>query len=176
MKRYLTLNEQPAKLKVLTAGTEKHGKEVVPRTALRIEYKAHNSVLAMLHPRLCTGFYAEADTNTAQEPIFETPADAALTEKIFTEIDAVKWAYEAMGCTATIHYGTRGKSNVVMEDCKVDGMEIAFLPGGTVSLAFNIKGHPSPADVSKLYELQERDITLSLTEPAQGELDAGEGE
>lgn len=169
MKRHLKFNEQVATLKVLTTGTEKHGKEHVPRTTLRILVVASNTVLDMLHPRLRTGFYAAADTNTAQEPIFEEPADAALVDKIYPQINTLPWAYEATGCAATIHYGTRQK-NIEMEDCKVDGVELTFMAGGTVHVAFNIKGHPSAADVSKLYELQQREITLSLSEPAQGDL------
>lgn len=81
----------------------------------------------------------------------------------------IKWDHEIVGATLIVHYGTGGKSDIVLEDCTIDGFVLEAMEGGSVVITFRAKCNPDEKAVGKLSRLMGGEIEFSLSSPADSQ-------
>lgn len=151
-----------AKLSNLNIRSELHGEAHVTAADLNLLFKQSNSILAYFHPSLKSALYEKSDE--AQAELLDDPAH--LTKLRFPKIkNAIKWDWDGIGYTVTVHIGVSEKENVVLADCKVVKPVLTPQDGGTVLLGLQIQCRPQPGQLGKLSELLASDISISLKAP-----------
>ncbi len=161
----LTLEKQKAKLTSLNLRAEVHGDEKVPAADIRFSFDAPNELLSEFDPALKSSFYRKPDAQDAQAEMLDTPG--YLPKLRFPKIPGIKWDAEMIGAELVVHYGTGGKSDIVLE-VDVDGFAFDFKDGGTVSTSFRAKAKPDDKQIAKLYGLIQSECDISLA-PAAAE-------
>lgn len=159
----LTLERQTARLTSLNLRAEKHGDENVPAADIKFSFEAPNELLSEFDPALKSSFYRKPDAQDAQAEMLDTPG--YLPKLRFPKIPGIKWDAEMIGAQLTVHYGTGGKSDIVLE-VDVDSFAFDFKDGGTVSTSFRAKAKPDDKQVAKLYGLIQCDCDISLAAAA----------
>ena len=163
----LTLEKQKAKLASLNLRTELHGDERVPAADLKFSFDAPNELLSEFDPALKSSFYRKPDAQDAQAEMLDTPG--YLPKLRFPRIPSIKWDAEMTGAELVVHYGTGGRSDIVLA-CDVDGFAFELKDGGTVSASFRAKAKPDDKQVAKLYGLIQAEVDISLrSAEAEGE-------
>lgn len=164
----LTLEKQKTKLTSLNPRTEKHGDENVPAADLKFTFDGPNDVLSLFDSALKSSFYRKPDAQDAQGELVDEPG--YLPKLRFPKIPGIKWDAEMIGAKLTVHYGTGGKSDIVL-DVDVDGFAFEFKDGGTVSTSFRAKAKPDDKQIGKLYGLIqcEVDVSLAPAESSEGD-------
>lgn len=167
------LERQTGVLTNLNLRAENHGDEKTPGADLKIGIKVSNDMLAEFHPKLRAAFYREPHPGESdlvdQATDSDTPALNRLT--FGNKISKVAWFEELVGVITTVHYGTGGKSDIVLDETTVDGFTFEFFDGGTVGIGFRVKCYPDEKQIGKLANLIGREIEFSLDPPqAQPEL------
>lgn len=159
------LSRQTGQLTNLNLRAEKHGDENVSGADIKVSIKVSNDMLSEFHSTLKSAFYR------APEPGEMDMVDAAEAEdrelplsrlKFGSKVSALKWAEELLNVTTTVHYGTGGKSDIVLDDTTVDGFVFEFFDGGTVMITFRIKCVPDEKQIGKLASLIGNEIEFSL--------------
>lgn len=155
-----SLQQQTATLAHLNVRTERHGDEPAGGADLKISFTTGNGILSEFHPRLRHGLYkAEEAPNQAEMAVGE-----ALTERIYADlIDRVRLKHDLKGATVLIGFGLGGSSDIQMDPVDVDGFQAELHEGGSVTLTFRVKCHPTGEQVKKLYEVLGNEITISVT-------------
>ena len=82
-------------------------------------------------------------------------------------IFAIKNDGVIVGCTLTIHYGTGGKSDIVLPDSTADQFGFVLHDGGMVDITFRVRCHPDEKQAGKIYTLQQREIEVTLEAPSE---------
>lgn len=171
-----SVTDQVAKLNV-TVRTDKDGTERIPAMALTISYATSNDDLAMFGPDLKSSLYRRADLETADMADRADPRndDPNYMPKLRNpEVkSAMELTHELVGAEVTVQYGTGGKSNIVLEECKVGSFKIVPQEGGTVHLSYEIYCHPTSAQAGKLYELHCREVTITVEPPSDPQMPLG---
>lgn len=144
---------------------KKHGDETVPAADLKFTFDAPNDLLSLFDPALKSSFYRKPDAQDAQGELVDEPG--YLPKLRFPKVPGIKWDGEMTGAQLTVHYGTGGKSDIVL-DVDVDGFSFDFKDGGTVTTSFRAKAKPDDRDIAKLYKLIQCEVDISLA-PAQAE-------
>lgn len=158
----LELSEHQCKLSSINPRAELHGEEPKPACDLKFEAACPSSVLVHFHPELRQMIF-KAQENP---DLVEQGGEDQLTALRFPKLGALKWDWEGSGYTLTIDYGIGGKSDITLGDCKVDGIKLEPMNGGTVRLVFRVIAHPEASDMGKIYELIGQDVTVDLSAPA----------
>jgi len=172
----LELDHQTATFANLNLRPEKHGDENVPGADLKLQMTVSNDILAHFHPSLRSALFrapheGEADLVDNAQAADGQPAN--LSRLVFgNRLHALKWDAEIVGATATVHYGTGGKSDIVLEDSTVDGFVIEPMDGGSVVISMRVKCSPDEKAVGKLSRLMGNEIEFSLVPPEAGALAA----
>lgn len=154
--------KQTVKLASVNPRAEIHGEDRVPACDLKIEASCDSDVLIYFHSELRGMLYKPADN----PDLIEQTEPEKPTSLRFTKLGPLKWDWEGSGYTLTIDYGLGDKSNIVLGDCKIDGIRIDPQNGGTVNLSLRVIAHPEADDMGKLCELIQRDIDIDLAPPA----------
>lgn len=90
------------------------------------------------------------------------------TVRVFGDlIEKVRLKHELKGASVVIGFGLGGASDVDLDSVDVDGFALEVLEGGSVSLTFRVKCHPSGEQVRKLFEVLGNEITISVTPAAE---------
>jgi hypothetical protein len=167
----LELDHQTGQFLNFNLRPEKHGEENVPGADLKINITVPNDILSEFHPTLKAAFYRAP--HPGEEDLVDQAADgpAQLTRLTFgNKLHAFKWDDEIVGATFTVHYGTSGKSDIVLGDATVDSFHIEPMDGGSVTLTFRVKCNPDEKAVGKLSTLMGNEIEFSIEPPSAAEM------
>lgn len=150
----------------LNPRSELHGEERTPAGDLKLEAALPNDVLNALHARLKASLYQLdkgreqdlADQGRAHEPGF-------LPHLIFPSLGApLKWEEEMIGVKVTIGHGI---SAVVLEDCKVNGVQFSPKDGGTVEFSMRVQAHPDAKAFGMFSTLVQQEVDVTLEPGAE---------
>jgi hypothetical protein len=155
------LKDQTVKLASINPRAEIHGEERVPAFDLKIEAQLSSDVLIYFHSQLRSMLYQKNDT----PDLIEQSDPEALTALRFPKMAAFKWEWEGTGYTVTVDYGMGGDSNIVLADCKIDGLRINPMHGGTVGISFRVICKPKTGDVGLLCDMIQQNIDITLEPP-----------
>lgn len=170
----LDLDHQTGQLANMNLRAEKHGDKNVSGVDLKVSIRVSNDMLSEFHPRLKAAFYREPDPG--EMDMVET-AEAeggapALTRLAFgSKVGAIKWSDEFANVITTVHYGTGGKSDIVLDDTTIDGWVFELMDGGTVQITFRVKCVPDEQQIGKLAGLIGGEIEFSLSQADDGEIE-----
>lgn len=151
--------------------------EKKPATDLKVKIPLANVELSLFHESLKHSLY-HYDPQMSGDLV-----DAANKDEDpeyapnlrFPKLAPLNWDLEIIGAKVCIDYGVR--SDIELPDCKVNNFVLEPQNGGTVMVTFRIQGHPDGKTAGKLYDLQGREITLTVEPPAADptpELQGGE--
>lgn len=167
-----TLNKQKCKLLSFNPRAEVHGQDCVPAADLKIEVSLPNDDLAEFHPALKALLY-HYDSQIAGDLVDAAKKDEDANYAPHLRMGKLglplKWEDEMIGAGVTVHYGTGGKSDIVLDTANVNGFSIDPQQGGTVIVTFRVQGHPDEKQSGKLCQMVQQDIELTLTPPDAGE-------
>lgn len=163
-----------ATLAKMNTRTVNHGKDKVGAVDLIIRQKLANEILLAFDPALLEAMYVDGDVpvskNGELDP-FKTPANASQKKRRFGgKIPSIHMHddYGLVGAQITIGFGPREETAIVLT-ADVNKFIVTLNDEGIIDLQYRIKCSPDPKDVSKLYQLQEREITLTVN-PAQSDM------
>jgi len=128
-----------------------------------------NSALSMLDGYLLGMLYTKQAGGEAQSALdgVEPITDKPNLTKIGQSIGRFSWAGEQTGCELTFDFGLGGKSNIVLDDVKVDSLHITPKEGGTTTWSWACEiNDVSEAEFGKLATFKSRDVQLLLAPPA----------
>lgn len=170
-----SIEEQPAKMH-FTSRSEKNGNDRVPAATLTVSYKAPNDVLSEFSPDLKASLYrrphpGEGDIADNSDTRLEDPH--YLPRLKFPDMsNKIAITRQIVGAIVTLHYGVGGKSDLVLDDCKVDDFVFDPQDGGTVDVSLKVDCHPSKDQAGTLHTMQDQEVTISIAPPEspQGEL------
>ena len=159
------LDRKTCKLANFNPRAKLHGEDREPAADLKIELRVMNDVLAEFHPSLCSALYKAADANS--DLADQGMDEPSLSSLRFPKMSGWKWDVEIVGCTLTIHYGTGGKSDIVLPDATADNFSFMLHDGGMIDIAFRVRCHPDEKQAGKIYTLQQREIEVTLEAPSE---------
>lgn len=164
----ILVTELKALLSNVNARSELHGDgERQAAGDLKFTATVPNTFLDQLHPTLRSALFF---MDSAQP---KDLADQGLEEKQhwphlrFPNLEApLKWNDEMSGGQLIIHHGIGGRgSDMVLEDVKVNKLEITPLAGAMVDIDFRIQVHPEEKVRGKLWELIQAEVVISIKPP-----------
>lgn len=144
------LDKASATLENLNPRVEKDGPDKVPAADLKLSFNTDADVLAYFSPTL-KSFLFEQATDLAGGTL--QLRDRHMVFPLVRD-------EEMSGATVTIDYGV--ESPMVFQDAKVNQFKISAMDGGGVVVGFRVQCRPTAPQIGKLYELQERAVTLSI--------------
>lgn len=171
----LELNRQTGQLTNLNLRAEKHGEENVSGADIKVAMKVSNDMLSEFHQSLKSAFYraphaGEMDmVDNAQAQEGTLPLNRL---QFGNKIGGIKWNEDFVGVIATVHFGTGGKSDIVLDDTTVDNFGFEFMEGGSVLIVFRIKCVPDEKQIGKLAGLIGNEIEFSLKSPDADAIDS----
>ena len=165
------LERATAKLSSLNVRAEVHGTDKTPAADLRFVLNSASGKLEEFAPGFRTLIFHKAgySPNLADQ-------GSELPDLRFPRLAPLAWEGDIIGAEVVIHFGTGGKSDIVLPDCKVNKFGIDPQQGGTVIITFRCQAHPDGPQIAKLYGLIQRDVEVSLEGPDFSEPDADEDE
>jgi hypothetical protein len=163
------LTDQRAKLTNVNPRAELNGTDHKLAADLQIEVKVSNNFLKEFDSGLKDAFYMRSEGEQLE---FDVIADVDHRTKLRFPLmgGPIKWTKDLTGYVVLISYGLGGSSDISMGDCKIDKFSFLLQEGGTVVASWRILAHPESADLGKLCELIQQEITLSLTPPKEEDL------
>ena len=134
-----------------------------PGAQLLLQATLSSDVLAMFDGFLPSMLYRKADGK--KQGALEGMEGAELTP-IGDHVKRLKWQYEQTGCELVIDYGTGGKSDIDLSDCKVHRVSLMPRQGGSVVVQWSVDA-PGLSDATrgKLTGLKSTDIEMTMTGP-----------
>lgn len=154
----------------LNSRTEKHGEDNVAAGDLKIRAQLSNDCLAMFHPSLKSSLYfydKTADEDLVDKAKSEEPG--YMPHLRFAQIEGFKWDGEIVGAKVTVHSGIDAKSDIALDDCKVNQFSLEPQNGGTVIVTMRIQMHPNEKQAGKLWAMVGDNIVLSVEPPPKQE-------
>ena len=141
-----------------------------PGVSLAFSVEMPNTALTMLDGFMRSALYTKNEsTETPPQKLLEgvePVSDLPNLTRFGSKIGKFSWALELTGYTVTFDWGTGGKSNLVIEDAKVDSMHIFAKEGGTIILSFKVEANDiDEAVFGKLATLKSRDVYILLAAP-----------
>lgn len=155
---------QAVKLISVNARAEIHGDERKAAFDLKFEANAHSDILNHFHFSLRNMLFKQPDSPDMLQQIGEGDT---LTDLRFPLMGPLKWDLEGIGYHLTIPYGTGGKSDIKLGDCKVDKFKLTPINGGAVNIEFRVIVHPDAKDVGKICDMIQQEIDVILTAPGE---------
>jgi hypothetical protein len=142
-----------------------------PGAQLLLQATLSSDVLAMFDGFLPGMLYRKGSAK--QQGKLDGMEGAELTS-IGDHVKRLAWQYEQTGCELVIDFGTGGKSNLVLSDCKVHRVLISPREGGSVVMQWSVDA-PGLTDTTrgKLTGLKATDIQMTMVGP-EVEGDAGQ--
>lgn len=144
-----------------------------PGVRLNVQADLPNYILAAFDGALRTAMFtkSEAAAESAKDkrqtlPGVEPISDLPDLTSIARHVRKVSWTEELTGYTTTIDHGLGGKSNLVLDDCKLDKWRFAAKQGGTVQAWWSIEVVDVPKLVlGELGMLKSREVPMTFREP-----------
>jgi hypothetical protein len=167
-----SIQQQAAKLH-FTSRTDKQGNARVPAATLRLSFKAPNDILSEFSPDLKASLYRRphpGEGDMADEADARMDDPTYLPRLKFPNMrNDIRVDTKVVGAEVTVHYGTGGPSDIVLDDCKIDDFVFDPQDGGTVDISFNVACHPSEQQFGKLCMMQDQEIVVTITPPDDGQ-------
>lgn len=159
------------------AGDEKKG-----ASTLHFVATVPNTMLDLFEPALRAAFYRKelkADDQIDLADMGAAPEDGLVRLKFRRIGNAIEWEEEFPSYTLAIDYGIAAEPPIKLADVKADAFRFDMRDGGSVVMKWRVSAHPNEEQAGKLYTLNGREVTLSLTPPGeekgQQELIGGKG-
>lgn len=162
-----SLDHQSCTLVNLNTRAELHGEDREPAADLKLSWTTGNDLLAEFHPSLRSALFREPDANDVQPELLDEAG--ALSKVRFPQLGALKWDASIIGAEVVVHYGTSGKSDIVLGEATVDGFSFDLQDGGSVTCTMRVRCHPDEKQIGKLYTLIQREVEVSITPPEADE-------
>lgn len=160
------------KLENFNVRAEHHGEALVPAIDLAFSWKTNNRALDMIHAELRTRLFIKlAQPRKVKEgdnEELELPVDDELPNVCFPLLKyPLKFEKEYQGYTCTVNYGLGGKSDIVLNLCRLKDVKVEPIEGGSVEIKWTIS---CAADITesisgKLSLQQQREISLKMLPP-----------
>lgn len=170
-----SIQEQSAKMH-FHSHSEKNGNEIVPAATLVFKFHAPNDVLSEFSPDLKSSLYrrpeiTEGDMADNADPRLDDP-NYLPRLKFPSMSNTIKIDHALVGSTVTVHYGIRGKSDIILDESNVGGFEFDPQDGGTVFVTLKVACHPSNQQAGDLHGMQDQEVVFTIQPPEepQGEL------
>lgn len=165
-----SIHEQPAKLH-FTSRSEKNGENRIPAATLAFTFNAPNDVLSEFSPDLKASLYrhahpGEGDMADEADPRAQDPNYLPRLKFPGMRND-IKLDTKIVGATVTLHHGIGGKSDLVLDECKVDAFEFIPQDGGTVIVSLNVACKPSTKYAGDLHGMQDQDVVVTIEPPRE---------
>jgi hypothetical protein len=144
--------------------------EANPGVSLAFSIELPNVALAMLDGFLRGALYTKAaSTETPPQQALdgvEQVSDLPNLTVMGRKIGKFGWDLELTGYTLTFDHGLGGRSNLVIEDCKLDAFNVVPKEGGTIILSLKAEANDVDEMVfGKLATLKSRAVQILLTPP-----------
>jgi hypothetical protein len=165
------LSNQNAKLAHMNTRAEQAGADKVSAADFKFQINVGAEKLAGFAPDLGSFLFGK---NGAGGDLADQTHPAP--DLRFPRLGPLDWNGEIVGATLTVHYGTGGKSDVVLGDAKVNKFTIAPQEGGTSIITFRVQAHPDEKQIGKLFGMIQRDVEISLEGPDFSDDEDDEGE
>lgn len=139
-----------------------------PGLSLAFTAELPNGALTMLDGFLRGALYTKQAGGNEQPGLdgVEPVSDLPNLTKIGQKIGRFAWAGEQTGCTLTFDFGLGGRSNIVLDDVKVDNLHVTPKEGGTTTWQWRCEiNDVDEAVFGKLATLKSRDVQLLLAPP-----------
>jgi hypothetical protein len=162
------LTRATATLAHFNARSEIHGEDKKPAADLKLTMTGNNELLALIDENLRRVLFAPKPAANADQ-LFEE--DPPLTELRFPYLGTLKWARECVGRDVEIEWGIDDTSAIRLASCTVDHFVIDPEQGGAVQITFRVRCYPTAEDAGKLFELQQREVTITVEPASQTALD-----
>ena len=150
---------------------EKVGKEKTrPAADLKFTVNLPNTQLDQISPGLLQSLYRRPNEQGHQGDLTAPDPEAMTTLR---HPKAKPWASteDWPGYAVQLHAGEFAPTDVELEMTTLKGITCEAKNGGTVEVSFSIGCHPTGADVGALYELMGKEVDLTLSPPAIGDLE-----
>lgn len=166
-KTMFALSKMTATLAHFNARAELHGEERKPAADLKLTITGPNRLLELIDPALREVLYKPAPAKDADQ-LFDAEPELALLR--FPYPGTVHWSRQEVGRDVEIEWGMDDSSAIRLALCTIDKFAVDPQEGGSVSITFRVRCYPTAEDAEKLFELQTREVTISVREAAQGDL------
>lgn len=160
-----SLDHQSVTLANLNTRAELHGEDREPAADLKLTWTAPNAILSEFDPDLRYALFRLPERDGDQVDLINDPDFLPIVK--FPKLGSLKWGAEIVGAEVVVHFGTSGKSDVVLADCIVDGFTFELIDGGSVAVSLRVRCHPDEKQVGKLYSLIQRETEVSITPPCE---------
>jgi len=147
------------------AGDEKKG-----ASTLHFVATLPNSVLDLFEPQLRASFYRKELKSDDQIDLADIGAapDDGLVRLRFRRIGAaIEWDEEFPSYALALDYGIADEA-IQLAEVKADNFRFDMRDGGSVLMKWRVSAHPNEEQAGKLYTLNGREVTLSLSPPEGG--------
>lgn len=156
------LPKQQVKLVKASTPVENHGNDYKLACVLSIEATINNQQLKAFAPALCDSLYRMPAEGESTDLAADQDSPSVLR---FPKMSPFSWDHTLVGYTVTVDYGLGDKSNMVLNDAKIDKFTITPMEGGSVVIGFNIAVHPSDLEVGRLCAKQKQNIEITIAPP-----------
>lgn len=164
------LSQCKAWLSNVNARSELHGDERQPAGDLKFKVDVPNKFLEHFHPslRALLFFNDIAQPKDLAEQGLESNPDHLPHLRFPGLVVPLKWNDSQQGGTLTIHHGVGGRSDMVLEDIKVNAFSLFPKAGGTVEIEFRIQAKPDEKQWGKLCNgMIQTEVTITIAPPAE---------
>lgn len=161
----LEFDRQQAKLSSFNSRGEHHGQEIESAADLKFEANCSADILADLHPTLRHFLFCKSEAAAGTADLADQAHEAPNLRMPKLKFP-IEWELETIGQELTIHYGMGGKSDIVIQSCRVNKITVTPMEGGTVILTFRVQGHPDEKQAGKLHKLVQHSCEISLIPPS----------
>jgi hypothetical protein len=141
-----------------------------PGAQLLLQATLPADALAMFDGALQGVLFRKAGSASKQPPLDGVDAGLELTG-IGDHVKRLKWAYEQTGCSVEIDYGTAGKRNITLADCRVHRTSFEPRQGGSALVQWTLDA-PGLGDATwaRLPAMKATDIQMTLHGPEVAEV------
>ena len=160
----LSFQKQKMMLANFNARSELHGEEREPAGDLKLEASLPNDVLVEFHPALRSLLYYYDDQRGADlaDQAKKDDPDYLPHLRMPSLGGPLKWNEEMAGAEVVISIpGT--KTEIVLQDAKVNAFSLEPRDGGTVDISLRVQAHPDEKQCGKLCGLIQSEVEVSIT-------------
>jgi hypothetical protein len=167
--------ETPTKAKVLEVfvlSQKNRQPDENPGAKLTLQALLANDVLSTIDGALKGVLFTRDGTPRPQDKQatldgVEVVSDMPNLSSVGAHVKTLKWVDELSGYRLSIDHGTGGRSNILVDDCKLSNFKIGPQPGGTVQIKFDLESpNVSEKTWGKLAKMKSCEVEITLLAPS----------
>lgn len=163
----LKCDEQVATISNVNLRAEKHGDDPVPACDIAVRFQTGAKVLDSLAKGLRSALYSSDEANGQKRVPGTGSGDDGEKFRFNGALGPLKIKKEWPGYKAGIVWGDlAGSINLQLADVNVTRISAEPQDGGTVEIALQLQCHPTKEAYGDLAQINQREITLTLTPPS----------